>query len=128
MTILHVEDHEPTRDVVRQALRAHGIGVVSVEGVGAAKRVIAERADVAGALVDLRLRDGSGLELYEWLTTHRPNLAARLAFLSGGGTELSRRVAATGLPVIEKPFDLADVVRLAAHWEGVAERRHDHAD
>ena len=120
--ILHVEDNEATRDVVRQALRAYGIGVVGVDGVGAAKRAIEERADVAGALVDLRLRDGSGLELYEWLATHHPELAARVAFVSGGGTELSRRVSSIGPPVIEKPFELADVVRLAARWENNTER------
>ena len=43
----------------------------------------------------------------------------RVAFVSGGGTEL-RRVAAIGRPVIEKPFELADLVRLAAQWEGAA--------
>ena len=121
MAILHVEDHEATRDVVHQALKAHGIGVVSVDGVCAAKRAISERADVVGALVDLRLHDGSGLELYEWLTAHHPELASRVAFLSGAGTELSRRVASIGQPVIEKPFELTDVVRLAAHWESVSE-------
>ena len=127
MPILHVEDHEPTRDVVGRALRAHGISVVSVDGVSAAKRAIAERADLTGALVDLRLADGSGLELYDWLTAHRPGLAARVAFVSGGGTELSRRVATIGQPVLEKPFELAHVVRLAAKWEGRDERLFDTA-
>lgn len=117
VAILHVEDHEATRDVVRQALKANGIAVVSVDGVGAAKRAIAEGVDVAGALVDLRLRDGSGLELYEWLAAHRPALADRVAFVSGGGAEVSRRAAAMGRPVLEKPFELADLVRLAAGWE-----------
>ena len=117
MTILHVEDHEATREVVRLALRANGIAVVSVGGVAAAKEVLAGRADVAGALVDLRLPDGTGFELYEWLTTHRPALAARVAFVSGGGTELARRVAALGRPVLEKPFDLATLVRVTAEWE-----------
>lgn len=127
MPILHVEDHESTRDVVRRALRAYGIAVLSVDGVSAAKRAIADRTDVTGALVDLRLSDGSGLELYEWLTTHRPELAARVAFVSGGGTELARRVATIGQPVLEKPFELADVVRLAAKWEGRDDRLYDTA-
>lgn len=117
MTILHVEDHESTREVVRLALRAQGIAVVSVGGVAAAKQVLADRADVAGALLDLRLPDGSGFELYEWLISHRPALAARVAFLSGGGTELASRVAAIGRPVLEKPFDLATLVRVVGDWE-----------
>ena len=119
MTILHVEDQESTRDIVRLALRAQGIAVVSVGGVAAAKQVLADRADLAGALLDLRLPDGSGFELYEWLMTHRPALAARVAFVSGGGTELASRVAALGRPVLEKPFDLATLVRVAGDWERV---------
>ena len=117
MAILHVEDHEATRDVVRQALRRHGIAVVSADGVAAAKEALATRADLAGALLDLRLPDGSGFELYSWLAAHRPELAAHVAFVSGGGTELARRVEMTGAPVLVKPFELADVVRLAAEWE-----------
>jgi DNA-binding NtrC family response regulator len=119
VAILHVEDHEATRDVVRQALTSHGIAVVSADGVAAAKDALAHRSDVAGALVDLRLRDGSGLELYDWLAVHRPALAGRVVFVCGGGTELARRVTALGRPVIEKPFELADLVRLVAGWEHV---------
>jgi DNA-binding NtrC family response regulator len=126
--ILHVEDHEATRDVVRQVLRLHGIAVVSVDGVAAARHALERRADVTGALVDLRLSDGSGLEIYAWMAAHRPELAARLAFLSGGGTELARRVAATGRAVIEKPFALADVVRLAGRWERAGDPSHGPGD
>ena len=119
MAILHVEDHEATRDVVRQALHTQGIAVVSADGVAAAKDALAHRPDLVGALVDLRLRDGSGLELYDWLAVHRPGLAARVAFVCGGGTELARRVTALGRPVLEKPFELADLMRLVAEWEHV---------
>ena len=128
MAILHVEDHAATRDVVRQALGAYGIGVVSADSVGAAKRAVADRVDVAGALLDLRLRDGSGLELYEWLIAQRPDLAARVAFVSGAGSELAHRVAKSGRPVIEKPFELADLVGLAVEWERVTKRPDGPAD
>jgi len=128
VAILHVEDHAATRDVVRQALKASGIAVVSVDGVGAAKRAVAESGDLAGALVDLRLRDGSGLELYEWLAAHHPALSTRVAFVSGGGTELARRVAAIGRPVLEKPFELAELVRLVVRWENGDDRPPGTAD
>ena len=125
MAILHVEDHEATRDVVRQALRSQGIAVVSADGVAAAKRALAERTDVAGALVDLRLSDGSGLEVYHWLAMHRPELTERVAFVCGAGTNLESRVRELGRPVLEKPFELADLVRLVAGWEPVAEAGTD---
>jgi DNA-binding response OmpR family regulator len=119
VAILHVEDHEPTRDVVSRALRAHGIAVISADGMPAAKRALAEREDVKGALVDVRLGDSSGFEFYAWVVIHRPALAARVAFVSGGGSELARRVAALGLPLLEKPFEIADLVRIASQLEGV---------
>jgi CheY-like chemotaxis protein len=129
VAILHVEDHEATRDVVRQALRTHGIAVVSAEGVAAAKQALAHHAaDLSGALLDLRLSDGSGLELYDWLAAHHPALSGRIAFVSGGGTELAHRVAAMGRRVLEKPFDLADLVCLAAEWEGAADRSRSTPD
>jgi len=51
--------------------------------------------------VDLRLRDRSGFELYTWLAARRPELAAHVAFVSGGGTELAGRVEVTGRPVLQ---------------------------
>ena len=95
--------------------------MLSVDGVSAAKLVLAERRDVTGALLDVRLRDGNGLHLYEWITVHRPDLARRVAFLTGSaGTEAFEPMAASGCPVLTKPFEIADVLRLAAEWERAA--------
>ena len=118
MAILHVDDHDALRDVVRQALAVHGFEVLSADGVAAAKRALEGRDDVTGALLDVGLRDGSGVDLYDWLVAVRPALAGRVAFLTGGGGGVRvARLAATGCPLIEKPFPLSDLVRLAAEWE-----------
>ena len=99
--------------------------MLSVDGVNAAKLVLAERRDVTGALLDVRLRDGNGLHLYEWITIHRPDLARRVAFLTGSvGTEAFEPMAALGFPVLTKPFEIGDLLRLAAEWEGVAGAGH----
>ena len=125
MAILHVEDQQAIRELVRRALEAFGVSVLSVDGVSAAKLVLAERRDVTGALLDVRLRDGNGLHLYEWITVHRPDLARRVAFLTGSvGTEAFEPMAASGCPVLTKPFEIADVLRLAAEWEGAAGAGH----
>jgi hypothetical protein len=75
MTVLHVEDQPVIREVVRRALEPSGFTIVSVEGVGAAKLALAERDDVTSALLAIRLRDGSGLDLYDWIGVHHPALA-----------------------------------------------------
>ena len=35
-------------------------------------------------LSDMNMGDGSAIELYEWLSSHCPELAARLLVMSGG--------------------------------------------
>ena len=122
MAILHVEDQAVIREVVYRALQVHGFDVASVDGVGAAKGVLDERSDIAGALLDVRLRDGSGLELYEWIATHYPALAGRVAFLTGSAdTESFEPLVTIGCQVIKKPFEIAELVRVVAEWEGVAD-------
>ena len=104
-----------------QALKAFGYTVVSAEGVHAAKLALDGRDDITGALLDLRLRDGSGVELYEWITVHHPRLAGRVAFLTGSvDANGNQALQATGCRILSKPFEIIDLSRLAAEWEGAA--------
>jgi DNA-binding NtrC family response regulator len=122
MTILHVEDQAVIREVVRRTLEPSGFTIVSAEGVGAAKLALAERDDVTSALLDIRLRDGSGLDLYDWIGVHHPALARRVAFVTGSaGAEALEPLAAIGCPVLTKPFEIDDLTRLVAKWETVAD-------
>jgi CheY-like chemotaxis protein len=122
MAILHVEDQAVIREVVKRALEAHGFSVVPVEGVAAAKAAVMERGDLTGALIDIRLRDGSGVDLCEWIAVHRPGLAARCAFVTGSAdAEARERLAKLECRILSKPFEIADLLRLAAEWEGVAD-------
>ena len=122
MTVLHVEDQPVIREVVRRELEPSGFTIVSVEGVGAAKLALAERDDVTSALLDIRLRDGSGLDLYDWIGVHHPALARRVAFVTGSaGAEALEPLAAIGCPVLTNPFEIADLRRLVAEWESVAD-------
>jgi DNA-binding NtrC family response regulator len=118
VAILHVDDEPALREIVRQALGAFGIAVVSAEGVQAAKAALDARDDFAGALLDVRLRDGSGSDLYEWITANHPLLAGRVAFLTGSAEAVSSRaLQATGCPILPKPFEIIDLARLAVEWE-----------
>jgi two-component system KDP operon response regulator KdpE len=122
MAILHVEDQAVIRDVVRRALEAYGFSVVSADGVEAGRRAVAEREDLAGALLDVRLKDGSGVELYEWIASEHPALAERVAFVTGSAeTWTYEPLASYGCPVVSKPFEIAELARLAAAWETAAQ-------
>jgi CheY-like chemotaxis protein len=118
VAILHVDDQEAIREIVRRALEACGLAVVSADGVRSAERALMERDDLTGALLDVRLRDGSGLEVYRWIAQHRPALASRVAFVTGSAdTEVVGPLVTLGCRVIRKPFELADLWRLTAEWE-----------
>ena len=119
MAILHVDDQPALREIVRQALKAFGFAVVSANGVGEAKLALNGRDDILGALLDVRLRDGSGVELYEWIAVNHPRLAGRVAFLTGSvDSDGNQALRATGCCILSKPFELIDLSRLAAEWEG----------
>ena len=121
MAILHVDDQPALREIVRQALKAFGFAVVSAEGVHAAKLALGARDDLSGALLDVRLPDGSGMDLYEWITVNHPRLAGRVAFLTGSvDPDGNRALHATGCRILSKPFEIIDLSRLAAEWEGAA--------
>ena len=118
MAILHVEDQAVIRDVVCRALAARGFTVVSADSVAAAKLVISERTDLTGAFLDVRLRDGNGIALYEWIAERRPRLAVCVAFLTGSADADARgALAKVGRPVLGKPFEIADLWRIASEWE-----------
>ena len=72
----------------------------------------ARRFDVV--LCDLMMPDVSGMELYERIERTRPDVARTFVFVTGGAfTERARKfVDEVGLPVIEKPFDLAKLPAL----------------
>ena len=110
------------REVVQRALEAHGFSVVPVEGVAAAKAAVMEHDDLTGALIDIKLRDGSGIDLCEWIAVHRPGLAAHCAFVTGSADAEARgRLAKLESRILGKPFEIADLLQLAADWEGVAD-------
>jgi CheY-like chemotaxis protein len=130
VAILHVEDNAAIREVVRRALEAFGFSVASVDGVRAAKLTLTDRHDIAGVLLDVRLGDGSGVDLYWWIAAQQPDLAQRVAFLTGSAdAEAFAPLAAIGCPVLRKPFDLADLKRFATEWEsGANSTRQERAD
>jgi len=130
VAILHVEDNAAIREVVRRALEAFGFSVASVDGVRAAKLTLTDRHDIAGVLLDVRLGDGSGVDLYWWIAAQQPDLAQRVAFLTGSAdAEAFAPLAAIGCPVLRKPFDLADLKRFATEWESRANStRQERAD
>lgn len=112
--ILIVDDDPGIARALLRILGRDGHQVVWADGMATAKTLIAGGwADADLVLSDVMMPDGTGADLHRWTAEHHPALARRFTFLTGG---FSRRVAdyieASGIRVIEKPFDLMDILDL----------------
>src|SRR5690348_2135922 len=110
-TLLIVDDDAPLCQRLARAMERRGFVVATAESVTAGVQAV-EHAPSAFAVVDLRLTDGSGLDVVKALRKARPN--ARVVMLTGYGN-IATAVAAVkagAVDYIPKPVD-ADAVERA---------------
>lgn len=108
-TLLILEDDRPFRERLARAMEARGFTVAIAENVAQGVACAKERAP-AFAVVDLKLDDGSGLDVVESLHTVRPD--ARVVVLTGFGN-IATAVAAVkygAIDYIPKPADADDIL------------------
>src|SRR5579863_8204017 len=108
-TLLIVEDDKPFRERLARAMEARGFTVAIAENVsqGVSR---AKDSPPAYAVVDLKLDDGSGLDVVETLHVVRPE--ARVVVLTGFGN-IATAVAAVKYGAIDylpKPADADDIL------------------
>lgn len=118
MRVLYVDDEPTIRRAVELWLSRHGIQVTTVMGLAAAREEL-EKGGVEGVFTDVWLEDGSGFELYDHIVETHPELAGRVAFVTGGVVEssgLDRRLGRLGCPVLRKPFDLERLKEVVGSW------------
>jgi two-component system, response regulator RegA len=110
-TLLLVDDDAPLCQRLARAMERRGFLVATAESVASGIAAVSERPP-AFAVVDLRLADGSGLEIVKTLRRARPG--ARIVMLTGYGN-IATAVAAVkagALDYLPKPAD-ADAVERA---------------
>ena len=104
--------------MVQSWLRKRDVDVHTARSIGGAKKCFAQH-QFHGVFIDLWLGDGSGLELYEWVAQQHPELANRVAFITGDiipNDATRRQLELIGLPVLPKPFDLSEIDRYVDRW------------
>jgi len=112
-SILIVDDEEEIRDTLEEILvRARHRVVTVSSGREALERLATQHYDVIFA--DMRMPDLDGRALYREIEQRWPGQAARVVFITGDmlTTKLREFVAASGRPLIEKPFLPSDVRRV----------------
>jgi len=109
-TLLLLDDDSAFRIRLARALEARGFEVTAVGSVAEATEVLAKAAP-AFAVLDLRLEDGSGLNVVE--TLHKRRADCRVVMLTGYAA-IATAVAAVKAGAVDylaKPADPEDIVK-----------------
>lgn len=114
--VLVVDDEPELAELIAEIVSGLGHDVSTAISGHAAQKLLTGKAQTVDAILcDIRMPDGDGPALYDWLAANRPELTGRIGFVTGDtlGPSAGRFLARSGCPVIEKPFtpsDIADVL------------------
>ncbi|HEU5401641.1 MAG TPA: response regulator [Terriglobales bacterium] len=112
LPILVIEDEKAVMSYIKIALERHGYKVMSIEtGAEALERLKADR--FLGVISDMRTPGGvDGADVHKWIAKNRPELAARMLFITGDtvNEETAATLRRTGVPYIEKPFRVQQLI------------------
>ena|SRR5579864_3091547 len=106
--ILVIEDEPSVAAFLRAALERRGYEVVASYSAADGLELLAS-GNFGGVISDFRTPGGiNGADVQDWLRRHRPELAARMIFVTGdtASRETVSLLAQAGTPCVEKPFRL----------------------
>jgi CheY-like chemotaxis protein len=116
--VLIVEDNPSVRSVMIRVLEQAGFSVDAVpDGLEALDMLAARR--YRAVVCDVLMPFVNGKEFYEQLRAQAPDQAERVVFVTG--TEelpYKRFLALSGRPVLRKPYDLREMIRVVAELVG----------
>ena len=104
--ILLIEDEPSVAAFLQTALERHGYEIMLSASASEGLQMLAAN-DFRGIISDFRTPGGvTGADVHDWLRRHRPELAARIIFITGdtASAETVALLAQAEIPCIEKPF------------------------
>jgi CheY-like chemotaxis protein len=120
--VLLIEDESAVMAYVRTALERYGYTVVGTDSGADGLRLL-ESGDFLGVVSDMRTPGGvDGADVHAWLTRHRPELAARIVFITGdiANEDTAATLRKTGAPCVEKPFRVKQFIEVVEKTIGKA--------
>lgn len=106
--ILHVEDHQDTRLMMAALLDDSGYGVITAGTIAEGLR-LAKEMDFDLYLLDIRLPDGTGVELCQKLRELHPHVPVLYYSAYGEESEHQNAIATCGEAYLRKPVAIADI-------------------
>jgi CheY-like chemotaxis protein len=122
LPVLLIEDEPAVMAYVRAALERSGYAVVCTESGADGLRLL-ESGEFLGVVSDMRTPGGvDGADVHAWLSNHRPDLAARIVFITGdiANEDTVATLRKTGAPCVEKPFRVQQFISVIEKTIGKA--------
>jgi CheY-like chemotaxis protein len=122
LPVLLIEDEPAVMAYVRAALERSGYSVVCTESGVDGLRLL-ESGEFLGVVSDMRTPGGvDGADVHAWLSNHRPDLAARIVFITGdiANEDTVATLRKTGAPCVEKPFRVQQFISVIEKTIGKA--------
>ncbi len=113
--VLVIDDDPRLLSVLGEVLEGTYDVTTALGGASAIHCLERDRFDAI--VCDLMMPDVSGIAVHGWLELHRPELARRVVFLTGGAVTLEsqRFVASTTNPIVTKPAPPSVIVDAIEH-------------
>jgi DNA-binding NtrC family response regulator len=122
LPLLLIEDEPGVMAYVRTALERYGYTVVGTDSALEGLHLL-ESGEFLGVISDMRTPGGvDGAAVHDWLTRNRPDLAARIVFITGdiANEETVATLRKTGAPCVEKPFRVQQFISVVEQTIGKA--------
>lgn len=114
LPLLVIEDERAVMDFIRLALERHGYSCRTANSAAQGIEMLGSEG-FAGVISDMRTPGGaSGADVHAWIIANRPELKKKMLFITGDtvNPETLRALNETGVPYIEKPFRVSDLMTI----------------
>jgi DNA-binding NtrC family response regulator len=123
LPLLLIEDERSVMEFIRTALERHGYACNTANSAAEGLRIL-ETGTFAGIISDMRTPGGaSGADVHAWIVLHRPELKDRMLFITGDtvNENTMKALQSTGVPYLEKPFRVLELITIVERIFGKAE-------
>jgi DNA-binding response OmpR family regulator len=110
--LLLIEDEPSVMQFIRTALERNGYACKTASSAIEGIRVLSS-GRFAGVISDMRMPGGaSGADVHAWLMMNRPEMRDKILFITGDtvNEETLKALVDTGVPYIEKPFRMRELI------------------
>jgi DNA-binding NtrC family response regulator len=112
LPLLVIEDERSVMDFIRTALERNGYACQTANSAAEGIRTL-ETGRFSGIISDMRTPGGaSGADVHSWIVANRPEMKDRMLFITGDtvNEETMKALQNTGVPYIEKPFRVQELI------------------